>query len=90
MGMFGLKVGDFSLTRNEDVWSQTIRDTVLVSAYPLAAWMVSSWWRLLYEPLPPTGTRPSVSWRMAHDAVSNASPGPTPSLPADMASTLAS
>lgn len=67
MGMFGLKVGDISLTRNEDTWSQTIRDSVLVSAYPLAAWMVSSWWRLLYEPLPPTGTKPSVGWKMAHE-----------------------
>ena len=67
MGDFGLKVGDVNLTRNEDTWSQTIRDSVLVSAYPLAAWIVSSWWRLLYEPLPPTGTRPSVSWKMAHE-----------------------
>lgn len=67
MGMFGLKVGAISLTRNEDTWSQTIRDSVLVSAYPLAAWMVSSWWRLLYEPLPPTGTKPSVGWKMAHE-----------------------
>jgi hypothetical protein len=67
MGMFGLKAGDISLTRNEDTWSQTIRDSVLVSAYPLAAWMASSWWRLLYEPLPPTGTKPSVNWRMAHE-----------------------
>lgn len=66
MGMFGLKAGEISLTRNEDIWSQTIRDTVLVSAYPLAAWMVTSWWRLLYEPLPP-GTKPSVDWRMAHE-----------------------
>lgn len=67
MGDFGLKVGDINLTRNEDTWSQTIRDSVLVSAYPLAAWIVSSWWRLLYEPLPPTGTKPSVSWKMAHE-----------------------
>lgn len=67
MGMFGLKVGDISLTRNEDTWSQTIHDTVLVSAYPLAAWIASSWWKLLYQSLPPTGTKPSVSWRMAHE-----------------------
>ena len=67
MGGFGLKVGDISLTRNEDTWSRTIRDSVLVSAYPLATWIVSSWWRLLYEPLPPTGTKPSVSWKMAHE-----------------------
>ena len=67
MGMFGLKVGDISLTRNEDTWSQTLRDTVLVSAYPLAAWIVSSWWRLFYEPLPPAGTKPSINWKMAHE-----------------------
>ncbi|AFY61652.1 ImmA/IrrE family metallo-endopeptidase [Synechococcus sp. PCC 6312] len=67
MGLLGLKVGDISLTRNEDIWSQTIRDRVLVSAYPLAAWILSSWWRLLYEPLPPVGTKPSVSWKMAHE-----------------------
>lgn len=67
MGDFLLKVGDITLTRHEDTWSQTIRDSVLVSAYPLAAWLVSSWWRLLYEPLPPTGTKPSVSWKMAHE-----------------------
>lgn len=67
MGWFELKFGNMSLTRNEDTWSKTVRDTVLVSAYPLAAWMVSSWWRLLYEPLPATGTKPSVNWRMAHE-----------------------
>lgn len=67
MGWLGLKVGDISLTRNEDIWSQTIRDRVLVSAYPLAVWIVSSWWRLQYEPLPPTGIKPSVNWRMAHE-----------------------
>jgi len=42
MGLLGLKVGNISLTRNADTWSQTIRDTVLVSAYPLAAWLASS------------------------------------------------
>lgn len=60
MGMFELKVGDISLTRNEDIWSQTVRDSVLASAYPLAVWIASSWWRLLYEPLPPIGTKPSL------------------------------
>lgn len=67
MGMFELTVGDVNLTRNEDIWSKTVRDTVLVSAYPLAIWLASSWWRLLYEPLPPAGTRPSTDWRMAHE-----------------------
>lgn len=67
MGMFKLRVGDISLTQNEDAFSQTIRDTVLVSAYPLAAWIASLWWRLLFEPLPPTNAKPSVDWRMAHE-----------------------
>lgn len=67
MGLFGLKVGNISLTQNADLWSQKICDRVLVSAYPLAAWMMSSWWRLLYEPLPPTGAKPSVSWKMSHE-----------------------
>ncbi|MEQ9358500.1 ImmA/IrrE family metallo-endopeptidase [Coleofasciculus chthonoplastes] len=67
MGMFGLRVVDISLTQNEDTFSKTIRDTVLVSAYPLAAWIASSWWRLIFEPLPPTNAKPSVNWRMAHE-----------------------
>lgn len=67
MGMFRLRLGDVTLTEHEDIWSKTIRDAVLVSAYPLAAWMASSWWRLLFEPLPPNNTKPSVDWRMAHE-----------------------
>ncbi|MDB9526834.1 hypothetical protein PN498_12615 [Oscillatoria sp. CS-180] len=67
MGLVRLIAGDINLTRNEDIWSRTIRDTVLVSAYPLAEWIASSWWRLLYEPLPARGTKPSVDWRMAHE-----------------------
>lgn len=67
MGRFRLKVGDISLTRHEDTRSEAIGDAVLLSAYPLAAWMVSAWWRLRYEPLPPAGTQPSISWRMAHE-----------------------
>lgn len=67
MGMFSLQAGEVNLTENEDIWSQKICPTVLVSAYPLALWMASSWWRLLFEPLPPAGIKPSVDWRMAHE-----------------------
>ena len=66
MGMFGLQAGEVNLTENQDIWSQKICPTVLVSAYPLASWMASSWWRLLFEPLPARG-KPSVDWRMAHE-----------------------
>ena len=62
-----LHIGDLSLTQNEDVWSKTVRETVLVSTYPLAIWLASSWWRLNWEPLPRHGVRPTVDWRMAHE-----------------------
>ena len=62
-----MRVGDVSLTHNEDIWSKTVRDAVLVSAYPLASWLVASWWRLIYEPLPQVGRIPSLDWLMAHE-----------------------
>jgi hypothetical protein len=67
MGEFRLRAGSVNLTENENIWTQKIHSSVLVSAYPIAMWMASSWWRLLFEPLPPTGTKPSVDWRMAHE-----------------------
>ena len=59
-----IRVGDLNLTRNENIFSQSIQDYVVVSTYPLALWMLHNWWRLLYEPLPTWG-KPDVSWRMA-------------------------
>lgn len=70
MARLSLVVNDHSLTRNEDGWSRTVKDEVLVSLYPLATWFASSWWRLLYEPHPGKWVRPSVSWRMAHEMAS--------------------
>ncbi|GAB4293230.1 MAG: hypothetical protein Fur0025_29430 [Oscillatoriaceae cyanobacterium] len=72
MGMFSLEAGVVNLTENQNIWLQQISPNVLLSAYPLALWMASSWWRLLFEPLPPPGIKPSVDWRMAHElAASN-------------------
>lgn len=62
-----VRVNDISLTQNEDVWSKTVRDSVLVSAYPLAMWMATSWWRLNYEPLSKHGVLPPTDWRLAHE-----------------------
>lgn len=62
-----IQLGDCCLTRNLDTWSKTVRDSVLVSAYPLALWFASSWWRLNFEPLPASGSQPDVDWRMAHE-----------------------
>lgn len=62
-----LQAGDTIVTRNEDLWSKTLRDSVLVSTYPLASWLAASWWRLNWEPLPKQGGRPAADWRMAHE-----------------------
>jgi len=67
MAMLELHVDNVNLMKNEDIWSRTITESVLVSAYPLAMWLASSWWRLNWEPLPAHGVHPSVAWRMAHE-----------------------
>ena len=61
-------VGDVCLTRNEDAWSRTVRDDVIVSLYPLAMWFASSWWRLNHEILP-ADARMGLAhdWRMSHE-----------------------
>lgn len=59
-------VGDYNLTRNENLFSQSLQDHVIVSSYPLVLWMLQNWWRLLYEPLP-ASNKPDISWRMAHE-----------------------
>jgi hypothetical protein len=69
MSDLALHVGNVNLLKNEDIWSRTIQESVLVSSYPLAMWLASSWWRLNWEPLPARrrGDGPSVDWRMAHE-----------------------
>ena len=63
--MLDMYVDNISLTRNQDIWAETVRDNVFVSAYPLAMWFASSWWRLIHEPLPTQ--QPGHDWRMAHE-----------------------
>jgi len=65
-GMLTLRVGPVCLTRNEDSWSTSVRDSVLVSAYPLALWIAGAWWRLCHEPLASRGA-PALDWRMSHE-----------------------
>jgi len=67
MADLALHVGNVNLMKNEDIWYRKIRESVLVSAYPLAIWLASSWWRLNWEPLPAPGFVPSADWRMAHE-----------------------
>jgi hypothetical protein len=66
IAQFEIYAGDCNLTRNENIFSQSIQDHVIVSTYPLGLWMLQNWWRLLYEPLP-AHHKPDVSWRMAHE-----------------------
>lgn len=65
-GFLGLKVAGVNLLENEDIWSKTIRPTALLSAYPLAMWLATSWWRLNSEPLH-IADSPDIDWRMAHE-----------------------
>jgi hypothetical protein len=66
-GRLRLQVGDINLTEHEDTFTRTIRQEVLVSAYPLALWLAANWWRLLHEPRPRERLRPSTEWRLAHE-----------------------
>lgn len=59
-------IGDNVATRFDDAWSKSIQRSARVSAYPLALWIASSWWRLRWESLP-FRTKPDTSWRMAHE-----------------------
>jgi hypothetical protein len=66
-GRLRLQVGEVNLTEHDDTFSKTIREEVLVSAYPLAFWLAGNWWRLLHEPRPPERLRPTTDWRLAHE-----------------------
>ncbi len=64
----GIFLDNLCLTKNEDIWSKTVRDHMHVSLYPLALWFASSWWRLHYEVLPAGAKKaPSHDWRMNHE-----------------------
>lgn len=54
-------VAGHSVTRLEDKLAKTIRDRARLSAYDLAAWFASNWWRLRWEP-----EGRGLSWLMSH------------------------
>ncbi len=62
-----LHAGPDNLTVNRNVWSDTVHESVLVSAYPLALWLAAHWWRLHWEPLLAPGTPVGLDWRKAHE-----------------------
>lgn len=61
-----VSIGDEVVTRVNDLWSRSVQDQVRVSAYPLAMWVASSWWRLRWE-AQPLNREPDLSWRMSHE-----------------------
>ena len=63
----GFHVGPDNLTRHQNVWSDAVGDAVLVSAYPLALWLTTQWWRLHWEPLLAPGMNVTLQWRTAHE-----------------------
>ena len=60
-GSLSILLGDLALTEIEDRVAQTTRGTARVSAYPLAMWLASEWWRLRWE-----GPRKGPDWRLSH------------------------
>lgn len=60
-------VGGRTATLVEDEWSRSVQTNIRVSAYPLALWIASSWWRLRWEPRPFRSGTPQLSWRLAHE-----------------------
>ncbi len=64
---FSLKVGGESLTRNRNIWTRKVDDSVIVSTYPLARWFAFNWWRLENEFLPHDNLKPDYDWRCAHE-----------------------
>jgi hypothetical protein len=63
-GQIEVRSGDCFLTRVEDQLAQTNRNFVNLSAYDLATWLTSNWWRLLWEP--DRRELQGTEWRMAH------------------------
>ncbi|MBF0460506.1 MAG: hypothetical protein HQL87_03840 [Magnetococcales bacterium] len=64
-GSLHIRVHNRSLTRVQDDWAQSVRDTVQVASYPLAVWLAASWWRLCWEPAPER--TPQTDWCLSHD-----------------------
>lgn len=59
-----IRAGDEILTTANNDFSKSVTHQAVLSAYPVACWFASSWWRLRWECAPLSG-RP-LSWRMAH------------------------
>jgi len=62
-----ISVNSRLITEVEDREAKTIRKSVRASAYPLALWLVSNWWRLRWEPYKESGPNGSgLDWGLSH------------------------
>lgn len=57
----GIVAQDRPLTRVDDQLSMSTRNVIRVSAYPLALWFASNWWRLRWE-----GPKRGHEWALVH------------------------
>lgn len=58
---FEITVGSQVATTVEDRLARTVRSRVRLSAFHLASWVASNWWRLRWEP-----KRSDLSWQLSH------------------------
>lgn len=62
-GILSISANGTSFTEGVSFDDEVLRAGPLVSAYPLAEWLVWNWWRLRWEPTPPQVNR---HWAFAH------------------------
>ena len=62
-GILSIEANGICLTEGVSVEDDVLKTGPLVSAYPLAEWLVWNWWRLRWEPTPPRANR---GWAFAH------------------------
>ena len=68
-----VRVGESCATEVEDIFAKTVRSSARLSAFPLAEWFATNWWRLLWEPESGGNTK-TYSWLSSHK-IGNAGSG---------------
>lgn len=61
----GISLGEYCLTRLDDLRGNTVRKRMHGCAYTLGEWFAGNWWRLRWEP-ESRSSRSDVDWRMSH------------------------
>lgn len=71
LGDMTIEANEQILTKNVSSITESLRNSIRVSSYPLALWFTAYWWRLLYEPIP-SGEQieKSYSWKNSHSLAS--------------------